>query len=175
MDTIAAPITNLLKALAEAISPYLTGHGTADETTVSDERVTALEERLDGLPDVDEQIDDYISYSFDPTDHNILTDSSFDPSDYGLLASDEITYSTEQAIGEAINDLDIEERVTTCVEEVIEDAVKAALDAAGVVTYSTLVGYVNAINMVVKGANEVGDFVLASAEPGGFVAEGTEV
>ena len=166
MDTTAALITNLLKALAEAISPYLTGHGTADETTVSDERVTALEERLDGLPDVDEQIDDYISYSFDPTDHDILTESRFDPSDYGLRTSDEITYEINEAIGE----LDIEERVTSCVEEAIEsaveEAVKAALDAAGVVTYSTLVGYVNAINMVVKGADH---------EPSTFVAEGSEV
>tara|TARA_Y100000310_G_scaffold241302_1_gene245237 strand:- start:706 stop:1218 length:513 start_codon:yes stop_codon:yes gene_type:complete len=170
MDTIAAPITNLLKALAEAISPYLPGHGTADETTVFGQRVTALEdrmedavERLDGLPDVDEQIDEYISYNFDPTDHDLLTNSNFDHSDWGLLDSDEVTYRIEQAVGDAIGELDIEERVTSCVEEVIEsaveEAVKAALDAAGVVTYSTLL-------MVVKGADH---------EPSTFVAEGSEV
>jgi hypothetical protein len=154
-------ITNLLKSLAEALSPFLPSAGAADETTVSDERVTAIEEAVSNLPDVDEQIDEYLSYNFDPTDHDILTESRFDPSDFGLKTSDEITYE----INEAVENFDIEERVTSCVEERIEEAVKAALDAANVVTTSTLLAYINAISMVVKGGDESST----------FIAEGTVV
>lgn len=161
MDTI----TNLLKALAEAISPYLPDHEAADETTVSDAVSEAIEEAVENI-DYSEKVEEYMAYGFDPSSYNLLTEGDFDPSSYDLMTDYEVGMSIESAI----EDLDIEERVNSCVEEAIEGIVatkvKEALAAQGVVTTSTLLAYINAISMVVKGGDD---------EPSTFVAEGTEV
>jgi hypothetical protein len=152
-------ITNLLKSLAEALSPFLPSAGAADETTVSDAVSEAIEEAVENI-DYSEKVEEYMACHFDPSSYDILTEGSFDPSDYDIMTDYEVGLSIESAI----EDIDIEERVTSCVEERIEEAVKAALDAANVVTTSTLLAYINAISMVVKGGDESSTFIAEGSE-----------
>lgn len=185
MDTT---ITNLLKSLAEALSPFLSCHAEVHETTVSDAVTEAIEEAVSNLPDVDEQISEFMSYNFDPADYNLMTEADFDPSDWGLQTSDEITTVVDIAVTEAIEGLDIaatvehleehiigggiEEAMNAAVEAKVASAVYAALDAAGVVTGTTLLTYLAATMDAAcrrRGRDEVE--ALASS----FVAEGTEV
>lgn len=154
-------ITNLLKSLAEALSPFLPSAGAADETTVSDAVSEAIEEAVENI-DYSEKVEEYMAYGFDPSSYDILTEGSFDPSDYDLMTDYEVGLSIESAI----EDIDIEERVTSCVEEAIEaivaTKVREALDAAGVVTTSTLLAYLAAARAYVEPTST-------------FVAEGSEV
>ena len=115
-------ITNLLRALAEAIRPYLgldsIGAGDAGD--------------IEGLTDVvEEAVSNYIanedvmtSPTFDPEDYDLVTESSFDPSVYGLLDETDISY---------LIDSKVSEEVESWVEDNLEEAVESAMQDALVV------------------------------------------
>ena len=64
-------ITNLMRALAEALAPYLTEAPDVDGDAV------------------ERGVHEFMSNEFDPSDWNLLTGEDFDPSDYGLLTENE--------------------------------------------------------------------------------------
>ena len=115
-------ITNLLRALAEAIRPYLgldsIGAGDAGD--------------IEGLTDVvEEAVSNYIanedvmtSPTFDPEDYDLVTESSFDPSVYGLLDETDISY---------LIDSKVSEEVEAWVEDNLEEAIESAMGDALVV------------------------------------------
>ena len=108
-------ITNLLRALAEAIRPYLgldsIGAGDAGD--------------IEGLTDVvEEAVSNYIanedvmtSPTFDPDDYDLVTESNFDPSNYSLLDEMDISYL-------------IDEKVSSEVESWAEDNLEEAIESA---------------------------------------------
>ena len=110
-------ITNLLRALAEAIRPYLgldsIGAGDAGD--------------IEGLTDVvEEAVSNYIanedvmtSPTFDPDDYDLVTESNFDPSNYSLLDETDISYL-------------IDEKVSSEVESWAEDNLEEAIESASV-------------------------------------------
>ena len=96
MDTL----NNLLKALAEALVPFI--------------REALGSEGLDPVTGV------LTEDNFDPSDFDLLTASDFEPSDWNLTQSDEFDYSeydlvttdslgtaVEEAVDEALSDLSI--------------------------------------------------------------------
>jgi hypothetical protein len=96
MDTL----NNLLKALAEALVPFI--------------REALGSEGLDPVTGV------LTEDNFDPSDFDLLTASDFEPSDWNLMQSDEFDYSeydlvttdslgtaVEEAVDEALSDLSI--------------------------------------------------------------------
>ena len=108
-------ITNLLRALADAIRPYLgldsIGAGDAGD--------------IEGLDDlVEESVGNYIenegvmtSTSFDADDYDLVTKDNFDPSRYDLLDETDTSYL-------------IEERVENVVESYVEDNLEEAIESA---------------------------------------------
>ena len=130
-------ITNLLRALAEAIRPYLgldsIGAGDAGDI-----------EGLDEL--VDESVGNYIenegvltSSSFDPSDfdivvsddfgnllgdYDVLREGEFDPARYDLLDESDISY---------LIDSKVSEEVEAWVEDNLEEAIESAMGDALVV------------------------------------------
>ena len=92
MDTL----NNLLKALAEALVPFIrdalvTGEGPSDGVLTED--------------------------NFDPSDWGLLTENDFEPSDWSLMRSDEFDYSeydlvTTDSLTEAVNEV-IDEALTS--------------------------------------------------------------
>ena len=119
-------ITNLLRALAEAIRPYLgldsIGAGDAGD--------------IEGLTDVvEEAVSNYIanedvmtSPTFDPEDYDLVTGSSFDPSDYDLMDSTDISYLIDEKV---------ESEVESWVEDNLEDAIESASVGASGVDYAS--------------------------------------
>lgn len=92
--------TNLLRSVGEALAPFLPDRGTTDETTVSDAVTEAIEEAIENI-DHGEKVEEYMSYNFDPSDHDIMTEGDFDPSDHDLLTDDEISEKISEKISEA--------------------------------------------------------------------------
>ncbi|MEO2161986.1 MAG: hypothetical protein ABGY29_05615 [bacterium] len=89
MDTL----NNLLRALAEALVPFIrdalvTGEGPGVGVLTED--------------------------NFDPSDHDLMTNSDFEPSDWNLLRSDEFDYSEW--------DLVTTDSLTEAVEEAVDEA-----------------------------------------------------
>lgn len=111
-------ITNLLRALAEAIRPYL---GLDD---ISSDFDPADIEGLDGV--VEEAVESYMS-----NDSSILTSSSFDPDDYGLLTNDDFDLSNYDLLDstdiEYLIDTKLETEVGARVEAAVEEAMEDAL------------------------------------------------
>ena len=102
-------ITNLLRALAEAIRPYL---GLDDITTPDPRDIVGLDDM------VEEAVDTYMS-----NDSSILTDTSFDPDDYGLITKDDFDPSRYDLLDETDIGYLIEERVDNWVSSWVEDNV----------------------------------------------------
>ena len=119
-------ITNLLRALAEAIRPYLgldsIGAGDAGD--------------IEGLDDlVEESVGNYItnedvmtSTTFDPDDYDLVTESSFDPSTFDLLDETDIGYLIDQKV---------EGEVESWLENNLEDAIESASVGASGVDYAS--------------------------------------
>ena len=109
-------ITNLLRALAEAIRPYL---GLDDITTPDPSDIVGLDDM------VVEAVDDYFQNdtsiltdsSFDPETYGLLTNDDFDPSNFDLLDATDIEYLIDQKVDEAVG-----AAVEAAVEEAMEDA-----------------------------------------------------
>jgi len=116
-------ITNLLRALAEAIRPYLDldSIGAVDPGDI---------EGLDEL--VEEAVESYMQ-----NDTSILTDSSFDPDSYGLVTVDDFDPSNYDLLDatdtEYLIDCKLDESIRTAVKEAIEEAVEEAVEEALVV------------------------------------------
>jgi hypothetical protein len=91
MDTL----NNLLRALAEALVPFIR---------------EALGEHVGGDGDDDALTED----NFDPSNWGLLTENDFDPSDWSLMRSDEFDYSE---YGLITND-----DLSTAVEEAVDEA-----------------------------------------------------
>ncbi len=129
-------ITNLLRALAEAIRPYLgldsIGEGTGD---------------IEGLDElVETAVDNYInnedvltSSSFNPSefdivvsddfgdmlnDYEVIRECDFDPSRYDLLDESDISYLIDQKVSD---------EVESWVEDNLEDQIESAMQDALVV------------------------------------------
>ena len=126
-------ITNLLRALAEAIRPYL---GLDDITTPDPRDIVGLDDM------VEEAVDTYMS-----NDSSILTDTSFDPDDYGLITKDDFDPSRYDLLDETDISYLIEERVENWVSSWVEDNVvdidytsDEFLDAVEKAVRATLVG-----------------------------------
>ena len=134
-------ITNLLRALAEAIRPYLglDSIGAVDPGDI---------EGLDEL--VDESVGNYIenegvltSSSFDPSDfdivvsddfgnllgdYDVIREGEFDPSRYDLLDESDISY---------LIDSKVSEEVEAWVEDNLEEAIESASVGASGVDYAS--------------------------------------
>ncbi len=139
-------ITNLLRALAEAIRPYLgldDNGGAAvveaieglddhiEEVVVRYNRANdiapvALED-IEGLDDLaEEAVERYMTNdssiltdsSFDPDAYDLLTNDDFDPSNYGLLDETDIEY---------LIDSKLESEVGSYVEAAVDEAMDDAL------------------------------------------------
>lgn len=123
MDSITNhSITNLLRALAEAIRPYL---------GLDDNGGAAVVEAIEGLDDhieevvvrynrandiapvgieVEEAVETYMTNdssiltdsSFDPDAYDLLTNDDFDPSNYGLLDESDISYLINQKVRDEV-------------------------------------------------------------------------
>ena len=110
-------ITNLLRALAEAIRPYL---GLDDITTPDPSDIVGLDDM------VVEAVDDYFQ-----NDTSILTDSSFDPETYGLLTNDDFDPSNFDLLDatdiEYLIDVKVDEAVGAAVEAAVVEAMEDAL------------------------------------------------
>jgi hypothetical protein len=110
-------ITNLLRALAEAIRPYLDldSIGAVDPGDI---------EGLDEL--VEEAVESYMQ-----NDTSILTDSSFDPDSYGLVTVDDFDPSNYDLLDatdiEYLIDCKLDESIRTAVEAAVEEAIEDAL------------------------------------------------
>ncbi len=94
-------ITNLLRALAEAIRPYL-GLDSIGAVDPGD---------IEGLDDlVEEAVETYMTNdssiltdsSFDPDAYDLLTNDDFDPSNYGLLDESDISYLIDQKVRDEV-------------------------------------------------------------------------
>jgi hypothetical protein len=90
MDTL----NNLLKALAEALVPFI--------------REALGSEGLDPVTGV------LTEDNFDPSDYDLMTNSDFEPSDWNLMQSDEFDYSEY--------DLVTTDSLGTAVEEAVDEA-----------------------------------------------------
>jgi hypothetical protein len=66
-------INTLMRALAEALAPYLPDAVAGTDVT-------------DSLP---QQVSEFMSNEFDPSDWDIMTNEDFDPSNFGLLTENE--------------------------------------------------------------------------------------
>ena len=133
-------ITNLLRALAEAIRPYLgldsIGAGDAGDIEGLDDHIEKVVNRynrandiapldlidpsdIEGLDNVvEEAVDTYVS-----NDSSILTDTSFDPDDYDLITKDGFDPSRYDLLDETDTSYLIEERVENWVSSWAEDMV----------------------------------------------------
>ena len=113
-------ITNLLRALAEAIRPYLDldSIGAVDPGDI---------EGLDEL--VEDKVETYMQ-----ADSSILTESSFDPDAYGLVTVDDFDPSNYDLLDatdtEYLIDCKLDESIRTAVKEAIEEAVEEAVEEA---------------------------------------------
>lgn len=108
--------TNLLRAVGEALAPFLPEGGGSVNTEAIVEEVRAaldgvIEDRvsdaIDGVDfddkiDVDEKISEFLSYNFDPSDHDIMTEGNFDPSYHDLLNSSEVSELVDEKIAEGL-------------------------------------------------------------------------
>lgn len=145
-------ITNLLRALAEAIRPYLGlddngGAAVVEAIEGLDDHIEEVVRRynrandiaaldpadIEGLDEVvEEAVETYMS-----NDSSILTNSSFDPDDYGLLTNDDFDPSNYDLLDredtESMVDTKVEEAVEAAVREAIEDEVESAIGDALVV------------------------------------------
>ena len=108
--------TNLLRAVGEALAPFLPeGGGSVDTEAIVEEVRAALDgviedrvsDAIDGVDfddkiDVNEKIEEYMSYSFDASDHDIMTEGNFDPSYHDLLNSSEVSELVDEKIAEGL-------------------------------------------------------------------------
>ena len=113
-------ITNLLRALAEAIRPYLgldsIGAGDAGD--------------IEGLTDVvEEAVDNYVrnegvmtDSSFDPDEYDLITERNFDPSTFDLMDGTDIGYLIDEKVAS-----EIESWAEDNLEEAVESAMQDAL------------------------------------------------
>jgi len=110
-------ITNLLRALAEAIRPYL---GLDDITTPDPSDIVGLDDM------VEEAVEEYMT-----NDSSILHDHSFDPDAYGLLTNDDFDLSNYDLLDstdiEYLIDTKLESEVGAAVEAAVEEAMEDAL------------------------------------------------
>ena len=121
--------TNLLRAVGEALAPFLPEGGGSVNTEAIVEEVRAaldgvIEDRvsdaIDGVDfddkiDVNEKIEEYMSYSFDASDHDIMTEGNFDPSYHDLLNSSEVS----ELVDEKIADIDLTEMGVVTVDNIL--------------------------------------------------------
>jgi|TARA_B110001454_G_scaffold12235_1_gene11221 hypothetical protein len=139
-------ITNLLRALAEAIRPYLGlddngGAAVVEAIEGLDDHIEEVVRRynrandiaaldpadIEGLDEVvEEAVESYMS-----NDSSILTSSSFDPDDYGLLTNDDFDPSNYDLLDatdtEYLIDTKLESEVGARVEAAVEEAMEDAL------------------------------------------------
>ena len=119
-------ITNLLRALAEAIRPYL-GLDSIGAVDPGD---------IEGLDDlVEESVSNYIenegvmtTSSFDPDDYDLVTERNFDPSSFDLLDETDIGYLIDQKVSD---------EVESWLENNLEDAIESASVGASGVDYTS--------------------------------------
>ena len=121
--------TNLLRAVGEALAPFLPeGGGSVDTEAIVEEVRAALDgviedrvsDAIDGVDfddkiDVNEKIEEYMSYSFDASDHDIMTEGNFDPSYHDLLNSSEVS----ELVDEKIADIDLTEMGVVTVDNIL--------------------------------------------------------
>ena len=119
-------ITNLLRALAEAIRPYLgldsIGAGDAGD--------------IEGLTDVvEEAVDNYVrnegvmtDSSFDPDEYDLITERNFDPSTFDLMDGTDIGYLIDEKVASEIE---------SWAEDNLEEAIEEAMSGTSGVDYTS--------------------------------------
>lgn len=139
-------ITNLLRALAEAIRPYLGlddngGVAVVEAIEGLDDRIEEVVSRYNRANDIaaldpadieglDEVVEEAVE-TYMQNDSSILTDSSFDPESYGLLTNDDFDPSNFDLLDatdiEYLIDVKVEEAVRSAAEAAVEEAMEDAL------------------------------------------------
>ena len=112
--------TNLLRAVGEALAPFLPEGGSVDTEAIVEEVRAALdgviEDRVsDAIDDVNfedkidvnEKIEEYMSYSFDASDYDIVTEGNFDPSYHSLVTEDEVDEKIDDNIDRKLADVQV--------------------------------------------------------------------
>jgi len=100
--------TNLLRAVGEALAPFLPEGGSVDTDAIQVAIDNAVDEiDFDDKIDVDEKVSQFLSYHFDPSDYDIMTEGNFDPSYYSLVTEDEVDEKIDDNIDRKLADVQV--------------------------------------------------------------------
>ena len=122
---------NLLRAVGEALAPFLPEGGSVDTEAIVEEVRSDIDDVVEARVsdaideiDFDEKVENYMRDSFDPEDHDLLTEGNFDPSDYDCMTEgnfDPSMYNliTDDEVDEKIADIDLTEMGVVTVDNIL--------------------------------------------------------